>query len=245
MTARRLGRHVRDWEELAAVDPFRAVLRPPERELDAADVFASGERDVDRMLTLAGKHGRPVRFRRALDFGCGIGRLTRALAAHFEEVVGVDASPRMIANATQLNAAVANVRFVEGISPPAGTFDFVVCLLVLQHLPSARSASGAIAALTAAVGPEGVAVFQIPSRLPLRRRIQSRRRLYRLLRALGCSERWLQTEARLDPIRTIALSPAAVESAVESAGGRVAGSEPDDAAGPHIPSRRYVVIRVA
>lgn len=32
----------------------------------------------------------------ALDFGCGVGRLTQALAAHFDEVTGVDISPSMI-----------------------------------------------------------------------------------------------------------------------------------------------------
>ena len=41
---------------------------------------------------------------RALDFGCGAGRLTRALAARFESVVGVDVADAMLDKARALNA---------------------------------------------------------------------------------------------------------------------------------------------
>ena len=153
-----LTRHVRDWEELAAVDPFRAVLRPPGRELMREEFFASGERDVERALALARRHGRPIRFRRALDFGCGIGRLTRPLAARFDEVVGVDAARTMVETASRLHPGIGNLRFLEGTSAPGGGFDLVLCLLVLQHFPSAESARRSIAELTSAVAPGGVAV---------------------------------------------------------------------------------------
>lgn len=42
--------------------------------------------------------GLPVEisYKRALDFGCGAGRLTQALAGYFEEVCGIDIAPSMI-----------------------------------------------------------------------------------------------------------------------------------------------------
>ena len=40
--------------------------------------------------------GSPAARRSALDFGCGIGRLSQALAEHFDQVYGVDISPKMI-----------------------------------------------------------------------------------------------------------------------------------------------------
>jgi len=55
--------------------------------------------------------GRPLRFGRALDFGCGPGRVTRALAAWFDESVGVDVSPVMIAEA--LKGALKDVKGVR------------------------------------------------------------------------------------------------------------------------------------
>ena len=42
---------------------------------------------------------------RALDFGCGVGRLTRALGTRFESALGVDISAGMIEQARRLNEA--------------------------------------------------------------------------------------------------------------------------------------------
>jgi predicted TPR repeat methyltransferase len=47
--------------------------------------------------------------RAALDLGCGIGRLTEALAPELNHVTGVDISPAMIAHARERCAAHANV----------------------------------------------------------------------------------------------------------------------------------------
>jgi predicted TPR repeat methyltransferase len=43
--------------------------------------------------------GRPLRFRRVLDLGCGTGLAAGAFRAHCEQLIGVDLSPGMIAQA--------------------------------------------------------------------------------------------------------------------------------------------------
>jgi ubiquinone/menaquinone biosynthesis C-methylase UbiE len=76
---------------------------------------------------------------RALDFGCGVGRLTRALAAHFERVIGIDVAASMIRQARQLNADVRGCEFVLNERADlsiveSGSVDFVYSSIVLEHI---------------------------------------------------------------------------------------------------------------
>jgi ubiquinone/menaquinone biosynthesis C-methylase UbiE len=79
---------------------------------------------------------------RALDHGCGLGRVTRALAHRFDEVVGVDVSPEMVRRAEELHPQkeFPNVTFqaTDGANLPleANSFAFVFSYEVFQHLPS-------------------------------------------------------------------------------------------------------------
>ena len=243
-------RQRRDWEDLASFDPWSAILREPGRDTtwDVDEFLATGERDSERALADAGAHGLPRQWRRALDFGCGVGRVTGALAERFDDVLGLDISPTMIARARELDAT-GRVRYKVGAQGeldrlPVEDFDLVVSLLVLQHLPSPDDVAQVVGALTRRVAPGGALVLQVPSQLPPRRRIQSRRRAYATLRGLGLPAPVLLGRLGLDPIRTTALSEERLAAAVESAGGTVLSSQPDDASGPHVPSRRYVVTRV-
>jgi SAM-dependent methyltransferase len=241
----------RDWDGLATHNAFGAILRDPAHIRDpwSTDAFfATGDADVEVILTAAARHDLPRRYGRALDFGCGVGRLSRGLAKCFDEAVGVDISPVMISSARKLNGEIPNCSFEvsadSGLSRfDSGSFDLVLCLLVLQHLPSGAEAERYIREFVRIVSPGGVVIFQAPSQVPLRRRVQSRRRLYTLLRALAVPERLLLGPGRLDPIRTTAVTEERVRAAVEESGGALLESEPDAAAGPHIPGRRYVAAR--
>jgi ubiquinone/menaquinone biosynthesis C-methylase UbiE len=82
---------------------------------------------------------------RVLDAGGGAGALALRLAAHAQEVVGVDRSPAMIAYAEgrRARAGHANVRFVQGDAAtaladrPAGASDVASLVLALHELPGA------------------------------------------------------------------------------------------------------------
>jgi SAM-dependent methyltransferase len=222
-----------DWNDLASVDPLWAVLSTRRKEdggWDLDEFFATGEGDVAHLLVVAEALGRPARRDRALDFGCGVGRLTRALARRFSDCVGVDLSERMIEKARSLNASVPNCTFVAGDEPPGDPFDLVVANLVLQHLPSKVLARVYIDRLIRAARPDGLVVFQLPTELPITRRLQPRRRLYAALRTLGASPKRLHA-AGLHPIRMLALPEAEVRETVERSGGTLAHTEPAGGAG--------------
>jgi SAM-dependent methyltransferase len=229
-----MGRHQRDWDDLAEVDPLWAVLSDPSRrggrwELD--EVLATGPADVERALAVAQRLGRPERRERMLDFGCGVGRVTRAFAARFGEAVGIDVSPRMVEHARRVNADVANVRFAVNDTPDLRTFDdesfdLVYSRIVLQHLPHVRDALRYVEEFLRVARADGLVVFQLPDGLPARADL--RRRAYGLLRSLGIGAARLHARG-LSPMRVIGVPRADVERVVEARGGTVAVTEPDDA----------------
>jgi SAM-dependent methyltransferase len=88
--------------------------------------------------TVAALGGR--RFAAALEVGCSIGVLTRQLAPHCAELLGIDAVPRTLAVARRTCAGLAGVRFRPCRVPadwPAGRFDLIVLSEVLYFLAPA------------------------------------------------------------------------------------------------------------
>lgn len=156
------------WERLGAADPLWAVLSTPGTRDGAWNLpwfLETGRIDLGDVLDLMSTVG--VDFgRRALDFGCGVGRLTQVLAEHVGAAVGVDLAESMITLAHQLNQVGERVRFVhndaERLPFDDDSFDSALSLMVLQHLPP-RLAVRAILELIRVVRPGGVLALQIPS----------------------------------------------------------------------------------
>jgi ubiquinone/menaquinone biosynthesis C-methylase UbiE len=111
----------------------------------------------------------------------------------------------MIAAARKLNGAYPNCKFILNGNPdlrmfPDHHFDLVYCMLVLQHLPTRAAIATYVADLARVLAPDGLLVCQIPSHIPLRRRLQLRRRLYGILRSLGPDpENWTILQLRIRP----------------------------------------------
>lgn len=104
--------------------------------------------------TLASR-GVPWVGARVLDFGCGTGLLTAAMAEHAREVVGLDASVAMI---DVLRAKAApNVRAVAGDleALELGAFDLITCSSVCAFLPDYPAT---VAALVGRLVPGGLFV---------------------------------------------------------------------------------------
>ena len=134
------------WEELGATDPYFAVLtedryRSARLDANALDTFfASGRDHAARVLTVARSLEPGFTPRRALDFGCGVGRVAIPFAAACEHVVGTDASPAMLERARLHadEAGVTNLELVrtgDTLAELPGSFDFIHSFAVLQHIP--------------------------------------------------------------------------------------------------------------
>ena len=121
------------------------------------EFFATGDSDVDALLDTIGAEAPST----ALDFGCGVGRLTLALARRVASVTGCDIAPGMVAEARR-NAAtlgVTNAEFVTSLDALADRrFDLVCSLIVFQHIP-VREGLAALAGLLRLLAPGGVAAI--------------------------------------------------------------------------------------
>jgi ubiquinone/menaquinone biosynthesis C-methylase UbiE len=81
----------------------------------------------------------PAQCETALDVGCGTGAFSRLLAERANRVVALDLSPRSIEIAQQRSKAYPNIEFQVADATrwafPAETFDCVVSIATLHHLP--------------------------------------------------------------------------------------------------------------
>jgi ubiquinone/menaquinone biosynthesis C-methylase UbiE len=165
-----------DWNKLAELDPLWTILSDPQKKFgkwDPAEFFRTGELEADRVMAMCKSHGLAMRFGKFLDFGCGVGRMTRGFSRFFGSCVGVDVSKKMIGLATQFNSTVPHCDFVasEAVRLPFedNSFDFVFSTLVLQHLPTQRMILSYIAEFFRVANHGGAVVFQLPMSVPIRR----------------------------------------------------------------------------
>ena len=131
-----------DWNERAREDAhyYAAFGR---RDQDGNEFFAAA---ADLIRNLEDELKRfpqaiPPSARRALEIGCGPGRLMRPMSRHFGEIHGVDVSDEMIAQArlNLHNIPNAQLHHTSGSDLslfPSDRFDFVYSYAVFQHIPS-------------------------------------------------------------------------------------------------------------
>lgn len=104
---------------------------------------------------------------RALDHGCGLGRVTRALARRFDEVVGVDVSPEMVRRAEDLHPTrdFPSLTFhaTDGLHLPleADSVDFVFSYEVFQHLPTQDVMRQNLAEVARVLRGDGLALIHV------------------------------------------------------------------------------------
>ncbi len=161
----------RDWTKLGEDDPLWAVYVDPAKRggrWDVEEFMATGEREISGAMADLSRLGLGALRRDALDFGCGVGRVTAALSAHFNMVTGVDIAPSMLDNAARLHAGNDRCRFVHNdradLSEFASdSFDLVYSGLVLQHMPPELS-DGYIREFVRVVRPGGAIVLVVPTR---------------------------------------------------------------------------------
>lgn len=168
----RLWQVRRHWDLFARKDPLWAVMAAPDKKGNRWKIdefFASGQSEVDAAIATI-RTRLPDRGRRhALDFGCGVGRISQALARHFDRVTGVDISTDMLALARQHNRHGDRVDYqhnpVNDLGRFAdGAFDLVFSVITLQHLAPEYSRRY-IAEFLRVCAPGGAVYFQMPAAL--------------------------------------------------------------------------------
>jgi len=152
--------------------------------------------------------------------------MTRAMAPYFAETIGVDVSQAMIEAAKKINAGVDGLEFAHHESSDLASFDgdridFLYCFIVLQHLPSAELVTGYLREFMRVLRPGGLLVFQLPDLVPIRRRLQPRRRAYGVLRRVGVPAATLRDRLGLHPIRMMAVDQSRVRAIIEATTGRI------------------------
>jgi len=156
------------WERHGQSDPRWAILADPGKRggrWEPGSFFAAGRSEVGQLMARLGP--LPERRERALDFGCGVGRLTEALADHFSRVDGVDISQAMIGRARTLSRHRAACAYHVNTSPdlslfPDACFDLVHSSIVLQHV--GRELAGSyLRELVRVLRPGGALHFQLPT----------------------------------------------------------------------------------
>ena len=192
----RLRELQKNWEGLARTDPLWAICTDPLKKNNGwsrEEFFATGRDEIARVVSCVESLGQKLDWSApALDFGCGVGRLTRAMAEHFRKCWGVDISPTMVRMAEEFNADRPQCHFLlnEGdqlAGLPENHFGFIYTSIVLQHIPETITRKY-LQEMVRVLKPGGVLVFQIPAALRgsalarLRHKLALRSRLRKLLR---------------------------------------------------------------
>lgn len=160
-----------NWDSFGKQDPMWAILTVPEfkgGKWDPEEFFENGRREVAEQVSIMSSLGMATRGRRALDFGCGVGRTTQAWCEHFDECHGVDIAPSMVKAAERFNRYGDRCQYHLIDTDQLdlfthGSFDFVYCVIVLQHMEPcfARAYLGEFLRV---LRPGGKLVFQMPAR---------------------------------------------------------------------------------
>lgn len=160
-----------NWDAFGKTDPFWAIVSNPKKKNNKwkrDEFFETGKTEINRVMKRVEEAGWQFPRKRALDFGCGVGRLTQALSSYFDEVSGVDIAPSMITLADEYNQYFQKCRYYQHSSNdlsifPDNYFDFIYSNITLQHMEPKYS-SIYIKEFIRVTSPGGLIVFQLLSR---------------------------------------------------------------------------------
>ena len=242
----------RHWNEYGKSDPLWAILTSPDKKGNrwSIDEFLQTGRDeVAQLMASLDERRITVARGRALDFGCGAGRLTHALAGYFDQAIGLDIAPSMIAKAGELHAGLPNVDFrvnrsdrLESID--SGSIDLVYTRLVLQHMPP-RYIRAYLTEFVRVLRPGGVAVFQLPGENA--RPVEATRSGLKglLPRPVVSMIRAVRDLRNFPRMELHGISRAEVEQLMAGLGAPVVDTVDDRAHGADTPGYRYYAVKLA
>ena len=163
----RLARMKDDWNLRAVENACWYIntlrLDQTEEEFDRSGVEAVAQWILPELELLTQRaEPKSLRF---LEIGCGIGRMTRPLAAIFGEVSATDVSGEMVTRARSRLADLDNVNFYETTGADVGPlpdeyFDIVYSIFVFQHVPEREAIRSTLIDAWRVLKPGGLLRFQ-------------------------------------------------------------------------------------
>ena len=125
-----------DWKGISG-EPFYGVFSHPDQWFrdkltpERLEYFwETGRSEIDGVLAKLRAHFGHFEPQSAIDFGCGVGRLSRAIGRHVRRVIGVDVAPGMIEEAKRWGEP--HIEYRLGL--PDETVDWVNSIIVFQHI---------------------------------------------------------------------------------------------------------------
>ena len=159
----------KNWDDLGKTDPLWAIITRRDKKgnkWDIGEFFVTGKKEIDAVIVYIESLDINVPQKKALDFSCGVGRLTQALARYFEEVCAVDIAPSMIELAKKYNR-YDNVTYYLNETDDLklfsdNSFDLIYTNITLQHMDP-RYSKSYIKEFLRILAPHGVLIFQLLS----------------------------------------------------------------------------------
>lgn len=162
------------WQALGESEPhWSVVVSEQYRQANIEDnhdaFYRTGEQHVKHLFGSLARNGVHFGgFKTCLDYGCGVGRITRHLAARFEAVFAYDISLSHLRCAEDYftrkkisNVELKQLKRVQDIES-LPKVDVAYSMLVLQHNPPPVMAF-IVEGLIRSLNPGGIAFFQVPT----------------------------------------------------------------------------------
>lgn len=155
------------WNRAANENPYWYVSSygAYDADRDLEEFWASGPaiwNDIKRATGYIPAVGDTV-----IEIGCGVGRLTRAIAPEVGRVIALDISERMLAIARQANLPNADFLTAEGFTLhgiPDESVDLALGYCVFQHLPSHTALKSYLTEMHRVTKREGIIAFTLVPR---------------------------------------------------------------------------------
>jgi SAM-dependent methyltransferase len=162
----------KSWKYWGLKNPYYGVLTSEEFRIEnltldsKQEFFLSGEKHINSILEFIHNHINPnFTLQKAVDFGCGTGRLLIPLAKQSKEAVGIDISEQMLLEASKncKSESLNNVEFIlstDDLEKLTGSYNFIHSFIVFQHIPVFRGEQ-IIQNLFNHLAPSGIGIFHL------------------------------------------------------------------------------------